>query len=75
MVGNVIEPRYLARSLNLSPLVILVSLVIWGTMWGVIGLFLSVPITVMMMIFFAHFDKTKGIAILLSENGQIRKTT
>lgn len=73
MVGNVIEPKYLARSLNLSPLVILISLVIWGTLWGVIGLFLSVPITVMMMIFFAHFEKTKGIAILLSENGQIEK--
>lgn len=72
MVGNVIEPKYLGRSLNLSPLVILVSLVIWGTLWGVIGLFLSVPITVMMMIVFAHFEKTKGIAILLSESGQIR---
>lgn len=73
IVGNLIEPRFLGRSLNLSPLVILLALAIWGSIWGIYGLFLSVPITVMMMIVFSHFDKTKPIAILLSQNGQVKR--
>lgn len=72
-VGNLVEPRYLSKSLNLSPLVILIALAFWGSMWGVLGMFLSVPITVMMMIIFAHFNTTRPIAILLSQDGYIKK--
>ncbi|MFT4058566.1 MAG: AI-2E family transporter [Legionella sp.] len=72
-VGNVIEPRFLSHTLNLSPLIILLSLALWGTIWGVLGMFLSVPITVMMMIICAHFEKTRPIAILLSQDGDIFK--
>lgn len=73
IIGNLIEPRFLSRSLNLSPLVILFALSLWGALWGILGMFLSVPITVMMMIIFAHFKKTRSIAILLSQDGQIKK--
>jgi predicted PurR-regulated permease PerM len=72
VVGNLIEPRFLSKSLNLSPLVILIALALWGAIWGVLGMFLSVPITVMMMIVFAHFEKTRPIAILLSKDGCIQ---
>lgn len=74
VAGNVLEPRYLGKSLNLSPLVILFALALWGTIWGILGMFLSVPITVMMMIVFAHFDKTRPVAILLSQDGYIQKS-
>lgn len=74
IVGNLIEPRFLSHTLNLSPLIILISLALWGAIWGVLGMFLSVPITVMLMIIFAHFEKTRPIAILLSQNGDIFKT-
>jgi AI-2 transport protein TqsA len=74
LVGNFLEPRLLGKSLNLSPLVILFALALWGAIWGVLGMFLSVPITVMMMIIFAHFDSTRPIAILLSQNGYIYKS-
>jgi len=73
IVGNLVEPRFLSQSLNLSPLVILIALALWGSIWGVLGMFLSVPITVMMMIIFAHFDKTRPIAVLLSQDGYIQK--
>ncbi|MFC3908516.1 AI-2E family transporter [Legionella dresdenensis] len=73
IAGNLIEPRFLSKSLNLSPLVILFALALWGAIWGILGMFLSVPITVMMMIVFAHFDKTKPIAIMLSQDGYIQK--
>lgn len=74
VVGNFLEPKLLGQSLNLSPFVILFTLALWGTIWGVLGMFLSVPITVMMMIIFAHFDTTRPIAILLSQDGQVKKT-
>lgn len=73
VIGNFVEPRYLSKSLNLSPLVILFALALWGTIWGILGMFLSVPITVMLLIIFAHFDKTRPIAILLSQDGYINK--
>jgi predicted PurR-regulated permease PerM len=73
IVGNIIEPKFLGQSLNLSALVILFALTLWGSIWGVLGMVLAVPITVMMMIIFAHFESTKPIAILLSQDGQINK--
>jgi AI-2 transport protein TqsA len=73
IVGNIIEPRLMGNSLNLSPLVILFALGVWGTLWGILGMFLSVPITVMMMIVFAHFERTRPIAIFLSQDGNVAK--
>jgi AI-2 transport protein TqsA len=72
-VGNFLEPKLLGKSLNLSPLIILLALGFWGALWGILGMFLSVPITVMMMIVFAHFDATRPIAVLLSQDGYINK--
>ena len=72
VIGNLIEPRYLGRSLNLSPLVILFALSLWGMIWGILGMFLSVPITVIMMIVFSHFKPTRAFAILLSQDGKIK---
>lgn len=71
IIGNILEPRFLGRSLNLSPLVILLALGLWGTIWGILGMFLAVPITVVMLILFAHFPTTRPIAILLSRDGQV----
>lgn len=73
VIGNLVEPRFLGKSLNLSALVILFALALWGAVWGILGMFLSVPITVMMMIIFAHFDATRPMAIMLSQDGYIKK--
>ena len=73
VVGNLIEPRFLGKSLNLSALVILFALTLWGAVWGILGMFLSVPITVMMLIVFAHFEATRPLAIMLSQDGQVDK--
>jgi AI-2 transport protein TqsA len=72
LVGNLLEPRLMGNSLNLSPLVILLSLGLWGSLWGVSGMFLCVPITVIAMIICSHFPQTRSIAVLLSGNGQIK---
>jgi len=72
LFGNVIEPRLMGNKLNLSPLVILLSLLFWGKIWGVVGMLLCVPIMVMINIVLAHIPATRPIAILLSEQGNIK---
>lgn len=71
VIGNIVEPKVMGNSLNLSPLVTIIALALWGKIWGITGMVLSVPITVIMVIVFAQFPKTRTIAIMLSENGQI----
>lgn len=71
VVGNIVEPKVFGKSLNLSPLVTILSLAVWGEIWGITGMILSVPITVIMIIIFSQFEKTKNIAIFLSENGNV----
>jgi predicted PurR-regulated permease PerM len=71
VMANAIEPAVMGRSLNLSPLVVIVSLLVWGTMWGVVGMFLCVPIMVVLLIVLAHFETTRPVAVLLSANGDI----
>ncbi len=71
-IGNILEPRFMGKSFNLSALVILLSLAVWGHIWGIAGMFLCVPIMVIANIILANFPQTKPIAILLSENGEIR---
>jgi AI-2 transport protein TqsA len=66
LFGNFIEPRMVGKSLNLSPLVVVLALAFWGAIWGVVGMFLCVPITVTLMIIMSQFPKTKGTAIMLS---------
>ncbi|MBM3645831.1 MAG: AI-2E family transporter [Alphaproteobacteria bacterium] len=71
VMANVVEPAIMGRSLNLSPLVVIASLMVWGQLWGVVGMFLCVPIMVVLLIVLAHFEGTRPIAVLLSANGQI----
>lgn len=66
-----IEPRLVGKSLNLSPLVILISLAVWGSLWGFAGMLLAVPITVTIMIILTQFRSTRPIAVLLSDSGDI----
>jgi predicted PurR-regulated permease PerM len=69
-IGNFIQPRYMGDTLNLSALVVLLALAIWGVMWGIPGMFLSAPLTVLMMIGFAQSPSTHWLAVLLSANGE-----
>lgn len=75
VMANIVEPAMMGQSLNLSPLVVIISLTVWGTVWGVVGMFLCVPLTVVMLIVFAHFDSTRPLAVLLSANGRIPEQT
>jgi len=70
-MGNVIEPRVMGKRFNLSGLVIILSLTIWGQIWGVVGMFLCVPLVMIMSIIMANFSKTRPVAIMLSREGRL----
>ena len=71
LVANFIEPRIVGKSLNLSPLVVLIALTVWGTIWGVLGMIIAVPVTSILVIIMAQFPNTRKVAVLLSESGDI----
>lgn len=71
MIGNIIEPIYMGKTLNLSSVVVILALTLWGSLWGVFGMFLSVPLTVMIMISCAHIPPLRWFAIILSEDGKV----
>ncbi|MFY0651929.1 MAG: AI-2E family transporter [Cyclobacteriaceae bacterium] len=72
IIGNVVEPKLMGDSLNISSLVVILSLTIWGSIWGIMGMVLSVPITVMMIIVFEAIPDLRFISILLSEKGELK---
>jgi predicted PurR-regulated permease PerM len=68
IVGNVIEPRLLGRSLGLSSFIVFVSLVFWGWLLGPVGMFLSVPLTITLKIALENSERTEHIAVLLGSD-------
>ena len=65
--GNVVEPAVMGRSLNMSPLVVIVSLIFWGFIWGAIGMILAVPISSAIQIICANIDSLKPISIIMAD--------
>jgi len=64
-IGNFVDPRVVGRSVSLSPFVVFVSMVFWGWMWGIVGIFLAVPLTVGLRIVLSHIEPMKPLAILM----------
>jgi predicted PurR-regulated permease PerM len=69
VIGNFLSPRMTSNSLNLSALVVLLSLAVWGALWGPAGMFLSAPLTVLVMIVLAQIPGARWIAVLMSADG------
>ncbi len=66
MYGNIVEPKILGDKLNLSPILLLFSLIFWGYLWGIVGMILSVPVMSMIKIVLSKFESTRPISILMS---------
>lgn len=71
VVGNIVEPRVMGRTLNLSPLGTLLALAFWGLIWGILGMIISVPITSILVIIASHIPSMRFLAIWLSETGEL----
>jgi AI-2 transport protein TqsA len=66
VVGHLLDPWLMGGSLNLSPAIILISLAVWSSIWGIAGAFLAVPITSGLIIAFSAFESTRRFAVLLT---------
>lgn len=66
LFGNVIEPKIQGQRLNLSPIMVLISLVFWGWVWGIVGMILAVPITSAINIILLQLDDKNLISALIS---------
>ncbi len=70
--GNFIEPRLMGRSLGLSPLVVFLSLIFWGWVWGPVGMLLCVPMTVIVKLVLESSEDTRWVAVFLGSAREIR---
>jgi AI-2 transport protein TqsA len=68
VTNNFVEPRLTAHAVDLSPLVVLVALAFWGLCWGVVGMVLAVPLTVLLKIVWENVALTRPLARLMSED-------
>ncbi|HWC74044.1 MAG TPA: AI-2E family transporter [Gemmatimonadales bacterium] len=67
--GHIVGPLVLGRRIPLNTVAILLSLLFWGWVWGIVGVIMAVPITVMIQVICSHSDRFRGIAILLGNWG------
>lgn len=70
VMGNVVEPKVMGKRLGLSSLVVFLSLVFWGWIWGPLGMFLSVPLTMVVKILLENSDDLKWVAVLLGSGAE-----
>lgn len=73
VMGNVVQPMITGDRLAISPLVIIVSLLVWGWIWGAAGALLAVPMTALLLIVFAHIPALAPIALMLSDKRSVPK--
>ncbi|MDP3312800.1 AI-2E family transporter [Lutibacter sp.] len=75
LFGSILEPIFMGKSFSINVIAILVSLMLWGYIWGIAGLIMSIPITVFLKIIFEQFPQTKFFSSLLAGNtGEIHFT-
>ncbi|WP_146348396.1 AI-2E family transporter [Phaeobacter marinintestinus] len=74
IIGNVVQPAMQGKSLNLSTIMVMIALTFWGAMWGGVGAFMAVPLTMVTMIVCAEIPALLSVAILLSSDGVLPGT-
>ena len=73
VIGNFIEPRVMGRSLGLSPLVVLISLIFWGWALGPVGMLLAIPLTILLKIIFDNREETKYFGLILGDESSLER--
>ena len=70
-IKNILEPKLLGKGLDLHPITILISLMFWGLIWGVAGMFLAVPITAVLKIVLEKMPLTYHLSEVLAGRSPI----
>jgi len=65
VIGSVLDPRYVGQKVQLSPLIVMLSMLLWGVLWGPVGMILAVPIMVSVKVIFSHTPGLEPVAILM----------
>lgn len=68
LLGSFIEPVLLGNRFGLSTVMVLVSVLFWGWVWGAVGMFLAVPLTMMIKIMMEQSDDFRWVSVLISQN-------
>lgn len=63
LIGNMIEPKIMGSTLGLNPIVILLSLLLWGYIWGIVGMFLAIPLTAVIKILISN-SKSPNLVLI-----------
>ena len=69
---NLLAPMVLGRKMPLNTVAVLISLLFWGWVWGIVGVIMAVPITVMIQVVCTHSERFRGVSILLGNWGAHR---
>ena len=72
-VQNFYQPKLMGQRLRISPVVVFISLLVWGYLLGGIGAILAVPMTLLVLIIMENFEGTRTVAILMRYTGEEKK--
>jgi predicted PurR-regulated permease PerM len=70
--GHFVAPMVLGRRMSLNTVAVLLSLLFWGWVWGIVGVILAVPLTVMIQVVCSHSERLRGVGIVLGNWGSQR---
>lgn len=71
VMGNIVEPRLIGKTVGLSPLIVFLSLIFWGWVLGIVGMLLATPLTIIIKIIFDSMESTKHWGLMMGDDSSV----